>query len=95
MVCKIPGRLYSKGYYADEDITDNPEGLKRIGNMKQLKEIISSTMNDTINGEPANIDEVFRCLSHKDPEIINIIHLHKNVIHFYYPLRVFGEQTAS
>lgn len=47
-----------KGYYADEDITDNPEGLKRIGNMKQLKEIISSTMNDTINGEPSNIDEV-------------------------------------
>lgn len=61
-----------KGYYADEDITDNPEGLKRIGNMKQLKEIISSTMNDTINGEPSNIDEVFCCLSHKDPEIINI-----------------------
>lgn len=74
-----------KGYYADEDITDNPEGLKRIGNMKQLKEIISSTMNNTINGEPSNIDEVFCCLSHKDPEIINIIHFcDKNVIHFYY-----------
>lgn len=81
-----------KGYYADEDITDNPEGLKRIGNMKQLKEIISSTMNDTINGEPSNIDEVFCCLSHKDPEIINIIHFcDKNVIHFYYLPRVFGE----
>ncbi len=33
--------------------------------MKQLQEIISSTMNDTINGEPSNIDEVFCCLSHK------------------------------
>ena len=81
-----------KGYYADEDITKAPEGLKRIGNMKQLQEIISSTMNDTINGAPSNIDEAFCCLSHKSPEIINIMHFcDKNVIHFYYLPRVFGE----
>ncbi|MCE6983929.1 capsular biosynthesis protein, partial [Pseudomonas frederiksbergensis] len=31
-------------------------------------------------------------LSHKDPEIINIMHFcDKNVIHFYYLPRVFGE----
>ena len=81
-----------KGYYADEDIANAPEGLKRIGTMKQLQEIISSTMNDTINGAPSNIDEVFCCLSHKSPEIINIMHFcDKNVIHFYYLPRVFGE----
>lgn len=81
-----------KGYYADEDITKAPEGLKRIGTMKQLQEIISSTMNDTINGAPSNIDEAFCCLSHKSPEIINIMHFcDKNVIHFYYLPRVFGE----
>ena len=81
-----------KGYYADEDIKKAPEGLKRIGTMKQLQEIISSTMNDTINGTPSNIDEAFCCLSHKSPEIINIMHFcDKNVIHFYYLPRVFGE----
>ena len=81
-----------KGYYADEDIKKAPEGLKRIGTMKQLQEIVSSTMNDTINGAPSNIDEVFCCLSHKSPEIINIMHFcDKNVIHFYYLPRVFGE----
>lgn len=81
-----------KGYYADEDIANAPEGLKRIGTMKQLQEIISSTMNDTINGAPSNIDEVFCCLSHKSPEIINIMHFcDKNVMHFYYLPRVFGE----
>lgn len=81
-----------KGYYADEDIQKAPEGLKRIGTMKQLQEIISSTMNDTIKGAPSHIDEVFCCLSHKSPEIINIMHFcDKNVIHFYYLPRVFGE----
>ena len=81
-----------KGYYADEDITKAPEGLKRIGTMKQLQKIISSTMNETINGTPSNIDEAFCCLSHKSPEIINIMHFcDKNVIHFYYLPRVFGE----
>ena len=81
-----------KGYYADEDIKKAPEGLKRIGTMKQLQEIISSTMNDTINGAPSHIDEAFCCLSHKSPEIINIMHFcDKNVIHFYYLPRVFGE----
>ena len=49
-------------------------------------------MNDTINGAPSNIDEAFCCLSHKSPEIINIMHFcDKNVIHFYYLPRVFGE----
>lgn len=81
-----------KGYYADEDITKAPKGLKRIGTMKQLQELISSTMNDTIKGAPSNIDEAFCCLSHKSPEIIDIMHFcAKNVIHFYYLPRVIGE----
>lgn len=90
---EVPSAGYIvKGYYADEDITKAPEGLKRIGTMKQLQEIISSTMNDTINGAPSHIDEAFCCLSHKSPEIINIMHFcDKNVIHFYYLPRVFGE----
>ena len=82
-----------KGYYADKDIAKAPEGLVRIGDMKDLDTIISSTINNTINGTPTNIDEVFCCLSHNDSDkIVNIIHFcDKNVIHFYYLPRVFGE----
>ena len=82
-----------KGYYADEDMKKAPEGLKRLGSMKDLNGIITSTLNDTIYGTPNMIDEVFCCLSHKDSEeIVKIIRFcDKNVVHFYYLPRVFGE----
>lgn len=82
-----------KGYYADAEIAKAPDGLKKIGSLKDLNGILSSTINDTINGAPSNIDEVFCCLSHKDSErIVKIMQFcDKNVIHFYYLPRVFGE----
>ncbi len=82
-----------RGYYADKDIAKAPKGLVRIGSMKELNEIMTSTINNTINGSPINIDEIFCCLSHNESEeIVNIMHFcDKNVIHFYYLPRVFGE----
>ena len=82
-----------KGYYADQDIVKAPNGLKRIGDMKELNQVMSSTLNNTINGTPIEIDDCFCCLSHKDSEnIVNIMRFcDKNVIHFYYLPRVFGE----
>lgn len=75
-----------KGYYADAEIAQAPDGLKKIGSLKDLNSILSSTINDTINGAPSNIDEVFCCLSHNDSErIVKIMQFcDKNVIHFYY-----------
>ena len=84
---------YIRGYYADADITNAPDDLKRLGTLKDLDKIMSDSMNNTINGLPANIEDLFCCLSHKDStEIIKIMHFcDKNVIHFYYLPRQFGE----
>lgn len=81
------------GYFADEDIVNAPKGLNRIGSMKDLHIILSSTLNDTINGSPHSVDEVFCCLSHTESELIVKImrFCDKNVVHFYYLPRVFGE----
>lgn len=81
------------GYFADEDIVNAPKGLKRIGSMKDLHIILASTLNDTINGSPHRVDEVFCCLSHTESELIVKImrFCDKNVVHFYYLPRVFGE----
>ena len=82
-----------QGYYADQDIPNAPSGLVRLGNRSMLNEIMDSSINNTINGSPINIDELFCCLSHDDSkEIIKLMHFcDKNVIHFYYLPRQFGE----
>lgn len=84
---------YIRGYYADADITNAPDDLKRLGTLEDLDKIMSDSMNNTINGLPVNIEDLFCCLSHKDStEIIKIMHFcDKNVIHFYYLPRQFGE----
>lgn len=81
------------GYYADNNLKNAPETFKRIGSLKELNSIMDSTLNDTINGKPINIDELFCCLSHDaSDEILKIIKFcDKNVIHFYYLPRQFGE----
>lgn len=81
------------GYYANEDILNVPTGLVRLGDMGKLNEIINSSINNTINGSPINIDEMFCCLSHNESEfIIKLMQFcDKNVIHFYYLPRQFGE----
>lgn len=81
------------GYYADEDIVGAPEGLKKLGRIKDLDRLLSSTINDTINGTPKPMDELFCCLSRKQSdEIVKIMRFcDKNVVHFYFLPRVFGE----
>ena len=82
-----------KGYYADQDIPNAPSGLVRLGNRSMLNDIMDSSINNTINGTPINIDELFCCLSHDDSkESIKLMQFcDKNVIHFYYLPRQFGE----
>ena len=81
------------GYYADKDIENAPEGLVRRGTMQELNDLMTSSLNNTINGSPIDIEELFCCVSHKDSdEIIKIMQFcDKNVIHFYYLPRQFGE----
>lgn len=81
------------GYYADKDIDNAPEGLIRLGSLQTLNTIMTSSINNTINGEPINIEELFCCLSHDNSEeIIKMMHFcDKNVVHFYYLPRQFGE----
>lgn len=84
-------RVY--GYYADKPIKNAPEDFKWLGNMDKLNDVMISTMNNTINGIPNSIEEVFCCLSHdKSDQIIRIMQFcEKNVIHFFYMPRLFGE----
>lgn len=84
-------RVY--GYYADSPINNAPKDLKMLGNMDKLNAVMSSTINNTIKGETSSIDEVFCCLSHaRSEEIVRIMQFcDKNVIHFYYLPRQFGE----
>lgn len=83
------------GYYADEKITDAPKELKWLGNLHRLNEVMSESINNTINGIPSNIEEVFCCLSHDlSKEIVRVMQFcDKNVIHFYYIPRQFGEYS--
>ncbi len=81
------------GYYADEEIQNAPKELVRLGSMAMLNSIIDNSINKTVNGSPIHIDEIFCSLSHKaSDEIIKIMQFcDKNVIHFYYLPRLFGE----
>ena len=83
------------GYYADEKLTDAPKELKWLGNLHRLNEVMSESINNTINGIPSNIEEVFCCLSHDlSKEIVRVMQFcDKNVIHFYYIPRQFGEYS--
>ncbi len=81
------------GYYADQDIENAPAGLKRLGDMKVLDQLMSTSIDNGVKGNPVDIDELFCCLSHNcSEEIVKIIrYCNKNVIHFYYVPRLFGE----
>ena len=81
------------GYYADENIVRAPEGLVRKGDIKTLNKIMADSMNNAINGVQNRVQEVFCCLSHDDSEeIVKIMQFcDKNVIHFFYLPRLFGE----
>ena len=63
--------------------------------MEHLNKVMAESINNTINGIPNNIEEVFCCLSHDfSNEIVRIMQFcDKNVIHFYYMPRQFGEYS--
>ncbi len=84
---------FVKGYYADSDIKNAPKTFKRLGGMKDINEVLDSTLNNTIKGISISTEEIFCCLSHDYSEfIIKLIkYCDKNVIHFYYLPRQFGE----
>ena len=79
------------GYFADADIVGAPKEFVRLGNLTELNEIVDSSINNTIHGAPANMHEMFCCLSHyQSKEVIRLMqYCDKNVIHFYYLPRQF------
>ena len=81
------------GYFADADIVGAPKEFVRLGNLTELNEIVDSSINNTIHGAPTNMHEMFCCLSHdQSKEVIRLMqYCDKNVIHFYYLPRQFGE----
>ena len=81
------------GYYADANIPNAPQDFKHLGTIKELEDLMDSTWDNTINGIPNKVDELFCCISHSySKEILKIIKFcDKNVIHFYYLPRQFGE----
>ena len=83
------------GYYADEEIENAPEGLKYLGSLDTLNQVVSSSINNAINGIPNTIKEIFCCLSHdRSDEIVRIMQFcDKNVIRFFYLPRQFGEYS--
>lgn len=83
------------GYYTNEPIANAPKEFKWLGDMEYLNKVMAESINNTINGIPNNIEEVFCCLSHDfSNEIVRIMQFcDKNVIHFYYIPRQFGEYS--
>lgn len=80
------------GYYANHKIPGAPKDLQYLGNLESLNAKMSATQNNTINGTKNAFDEAFCCLSHEQSdEIVRIMQFcDKNVIHFYYLPRQFG-----
>lgn len=83
-------RVY--GYYADQKIDHAPQELKYFGTLTDFNARMSVIEDDTINGTTNIIDVLFCCLSHtQSDEIVRIMKFcEKNVIHFYYLPRQFG-----
>ena len=83
------------GYYANEPIANAPKEFKWLGDMQHLNKVMAESINNTINGIPSNIEELFCCLSHDySNEIVRIMQFcDKNVIHFYYMPRQFREYS--
>ena len=65
--------------------------------MQDFNKILESKMNDTINGSYYGLDEIFCSLSHKESDqIVKIMRFcDKNVVHFYYLPRLFGEHLCA
>lgn len=86
------GGYVVRGYYADRRMADEPEGLMWLGDMATLNRRLEK-WNDNVMEEP-NIDELFCSMSHDEEEEIRFI-MHacdRNVIHFFYVPRSFGNE---
>lgn len=80
------------GYYADKRLANEPEGLNWLGDINTLNKHFEK-WNKDIMSEPG-IDEIFCSMSHDDEEEIKII-MHacdRNIIHFFYVPRTFGNE---
>lgn len=91
------------GYFSDEEIADCPAKLKRLGSLNDLDREMDATVNETatdpldqgqknIEDSLPRADDLFCCLSHDaSQEIVKIMrYCDKNVIHFFYVPRQFG-----
>lgn len=80
------------GYYADTRIANEPKGMTWLGDIATLNRRMEKWNNDVMT-EP-NIDELFCSMSHDEEEEIKfIIHAcDRNVIHFFYVPRTFGNE---
>ncbi len=85
------------GYYADKKMEKAPEEFKYLGTMDDLNKLIDGTMDKTIHGTPIHTHELFCSLSHDfSDEIVKIMRFcNKNVVHFYYIPRTFGEYQLN
>lgn len=84
---------YNWGHAVFFDIAGAPQELKKLGTIQNLNKILESKLNDTIKGLSNGLDEIFCSLSHKESDqIVKIMRFcDKNVVHFYYLPRLFGE----
>lgn len=78
------------GYYADKRMTDEPEGLNWLGDIATLNRKFEK-WNNNVMVEPG-VEELFCSISHsQDDEIKFIMHsCDRNIIHFFYVPRAFG-----
>lgn len=78
-----------KGYYAEQPMTNTPEGLAYLGTMDDL-----NAMLDKMDADPLvsmGVDELFCSLSHKEARQVERImrSCDRNVVKFYYVPRDF------
>lgn len=80
-----------KGYFADEHMKNEPEGLQWLGDISMLNKVMDEWNSDVLY-EPG-IDELFCSLSHdEEAEIKSIVHTcDRKVIHFFYVPRAFAD----
>lgn len=80
------------GYYSDGVLEDAPEKLLKLGSKDDFKHYME-TAEDPIS----EIEEIYCSLSHSESEYIQEVmqFCDKNVIHFYYVPRIFGNIQLS
>lgn len=75
------------GYYSNNVIEDAPENLKKLGSLDDFEEFMKNDSNSI-----EKIDEIYCSLSHSASDFIQSImeFCDRNVIHFHYVPRIFG-----